>query len=48
MILKFLLKRKIIKLSAQSELLVDFFLADTKVLNVEEADIFRGVGELVC
>jgi hypothetical protein len=41
-----LLKRQVVELAAQSELSIDFFLTDTEVLNVEEADMLGGICEL--
>jgi len=45
-VLEFLLQRQIVELPSESELSVDFFLTDTEVLHIEEADMLRSVSEL--
>lgn len=45
--LQLLLERQVVELPAQSELAVDFFLADTKVLDIEETDVLGSIGELL-
>jgi hypothetical protein len=45
-ILELLLQRQFVELPSESKLSVDFFLADAKVLHIEEADMLRGVSEL--
>jgi hypothetical protein len=46
-VLQLLLKRQIVKFAAKSKLSIDFFLADVEVLDVEEANMLRSVGELL-
>jgi hypothetical protein len=46
-VLQLLLKRQIVKFVAKSKLSIDFFLADVEVLDVEEANMLRSVGELL-
>ena len=47
MILQLLLQRQVIELAAQSELSINFLLADIEVLDIEEADMLGSVGELL-
>jgi hypothetical protein len=47
MVLQLLLKRQVVELAAQSELSVDFLLADREVLDVEEADMLGSIGQLL-
>lgn len=47
MILELFLEWQVVKLSAQSELAVDFFLADTEVLHIEETDMLSSISELL-
>ena len=46
-VLQLLLKRQLVELAAKSELSVDFFLTDVKILDVEEANMLSSVGELL-
>lgn len=46
-VLQLLLKRQIVELAAKSKLSIDFFLADVEVLDVEEANMLSGIGELL-
>jgi hypothetical protein len=47
-VLELLLQRQVIELPSKGKLTVDFFLADAKVLHIEEADMLRSVSELFC
>jgi hypothetical protein len=46
-VLQLLLKRQVIELAAQSELSVDFFLADAEVLDIEEAHMLGSICQLL-
>lgn len=48
MVLELLLQRQGVELAAKRKLSVDLFPAYAKVLDVEEADMLRGVSELLC
>jgi hypothetical protein len=46
-VLQLLLKRQFVELAAKSKLSIDFFLADVEVLDIEEANVLSGIGELL-
>jgi hypothetical protein len=45
-VLELLLQRQVVELPSESKLTVDFFLADSEVLHIEEADMLCSVSEL--
>lgn len=46
-VLEFFFEWEVVEFAAEGELTIDFFLGDVEVLDVEEADVLGGVGELV-
>lgn len=46
--LQLLVKRKLIELSSQGKLPIDFFLANIEVLDVEKAYVLSRVRQLIC
>jgi hypothetical protein len=46
-VLQLLLQRQVVELAAQSELSIDFFLADAEVLDVEEAHMLGSICQLL-
>lgn len=47
MVFELLFQGKVVEFAAERELPVDLFLADAEVLHIEEANVLRGIAELV-